>query len=142
MAQFNNRASLKRPRRGRSVFPRRTCSLGQCLGAMPMLLIRMLNNFFLSSSEAISDAKTSIARQVVHPNHYVRNVMFRWVNTIKLKQFLGPFKASFFIYFRLFNKQITANMFSKSCQWLDSNQGPLVSEATALPTAPQPQPKN
>ena len=29
-------------------------------------------------------------------------------------------------------------MFNKRCQWLDSNPGPLVSEATALPTAPQP----
>ena len=32
-------------------------------------------------------------------------------------------------------------MFNKSCWWLDSNPGPLVSEATALPTAPQPLPK-
>ena len=31
-------------------------------------------------------------------------------------------------------------MFNKSCQWLDSNPGPLVTEATALPTAPQPLP--
>ena len=32
-------------------------------------------------------------------------------------------------------------MFNKSCRWLDSNPGPLVSKATALPTAPQPLPK-
>ena len=31
-------------------------------------------------------------------------------------------------------------MFNKSCRWLDSNQGTLVLEATALPTAPQPLP--
>ena len=31
-------------------------------------------------------------------------------------------------------------MFNKSCRWLESNPGPLVSEATALPTAPQPLP--
>ena len=31
-------------------------------------------------------------------------------------------------------------MFNKSCRWLDLNQGPLVSEATALPTALQPLP--
>ena len=31
-------------------------------------------------------------------------------------------------------------MFNKSCRWLDSNPGPLVSEATALPTASQPLP--
>ena len=29
-------------------------------------------------------------------------------------------------------------MFNKFCWWLDSNRGPLVSEATALPTEPQP----
>ena len=40
----------------------------------------------------------------------------------------------FFFYFRLFYKQLAINMFYKSCQWLDSNPGPLVSEATALPT--------
>ena len=28
-------------------------------------------------------------------------------------------------------------MFNKSCQWLDSNLGPLISEATALSTVPQ-----
>ena len=33
-------------------------------------------------------------------------------------------------------------MFNKSCRWLDSNPGPLVSEATALPTAPQPLPND
>ena len=33
-------------------------------------------------------------------------------------------------------------MFNNSCQWLDLNPGPLVLEATALPTAPQPLPKN
>ena len=27
-------------------------------------------------------------------------------------------------------------MFNKSCQWLDSNPGPVISEVTAMPTAP------
>ena len=31
-------------------------------------------------------------------------------------------------------------MFNKFGRWLDSNRGPLVSEATALPTEPQPLP--
>ena len=31
--------------------------------------------------------------------------------------------------------------YNRSCQWLDSNQGPLVLEATALPTEPQPLPR-
>ena len=44
-----------------------------------------------------------------------------------------------FLYFRLFNTHLTVNIcFCNFCQWLDSNSGPLVSEATALPTEPQP----
>ena len=31
-------------------------------------------------------------------------------------------------------------MFNKFCRWLDSNRGPLVLEATAQPTEPQPLP--
>ena len=51
---------------------------------------------------------------------------------------IGPFPASFslFSYF-----QYTVDKFSiliNFCQWLDSNRGPLASEATALPTEPQP----
>ena len=33
------------------------------------------------------------------------------------------------------------NMYINFCQTLDSNRGPLVLEATALPTEPQPLPK-
>ena len=43
-------------------------------------------------------------------------------------------------YFRLFYKQLPLNLFNKTYQWRDSNPGPLVSEATTLSTAPQPQP--
>ena len=46
-----------------------------------------------------------------------------------------------FLYFRLFDKQLTINMFNKSCQVQDSNPGPLESEATALSTVPQALPK-
>ena len=52
-----------------------------------------------------------------------------------------------FLYFRLFNTQLTVNnkqMFNINinfCRWLDSNRGPLASEATTLPTEPQPLPK-
>ena len=45
-------------------------------------------------------------------------------------------RGLFFFYFRLFYKQLTVNMFNKSCRWLDSNPGPLILEATALSTAP------
>ena len=48
----------------------------------------------------------------------------------------GPFPASFFLYFRLYNTADSKQMLNKFCRWLDSNRGPLVSEATALPTEP------
>ena len=64
-------------------------------------------------------------------------IRFRY-NWISLN---GPFSASF-LYFRLFltddSKQI---FYIKVCRWLDSNCGPLVSEATVLPIEPQPLPK-
>ena len=49
----------------------------------------------------------------------------------------------FFFYFRLFKTiQLTVNKCSvKMCRCLDTNRGPLVSEATALPTEPQPLPQ-
>ena len=44
-----------------------------------------------------------------------------------------------FLYFYLFNTVDSKQTFGKFCRWLDSNRGsPLVSEATALPTEPQP----
>ena len=48
-----------------------------------------------------------------------------------------------FFYFRFFNTiQLTENKCSiKICRRLDSNRGPMISEATALPTEPQPLPK-
>ena len=44
----------------------------------------------------------------------------------------------FFIF--VFSIQLIVNKFIKFRQWLDSNRGPLVSEATPLPTEPQPLP--
>ena len=49
--------------------------------------------------------------------------------------FKGAVRGLFFFNFRLFYKQLIVNKFNKSCRWLDSNPGPLVSEATALRTA-------
>ena len=44
-----------------------------------------------------------------------------------------------FLYFRLFNVVNSKQMFYIIvCRWLDSNRGPLVSKATALPTVPLP----
>ena len=52
---------------------------------------------------------------------------------------MGPFPASFSLFSSFL--QLTVNLFViKSCQWLDSNHGPLVLEATALPTETQPLP--
>ena len=48
----------------------------------------------------------------------------------------GPFSASF-LYFRLFYIQIRINFFNKSCRYLDSNPGPLLSKLTALSFVPQ-----
>ena len=52
---------------------------------------------------------------------------------------MGHFQP-LFLYFCLFYKQLTVTRLNKSCRWLDSNPGPLVSEATALSTVPQPLP--
>ena len=43
-----------------------------------------------------------------------------------------------FVYFCLFHSK---QVLCKIGRWLDSNRGPMVSEATALPTEPQPLPK-
>ena len=54
-------------------------------------------------------------------------------------------KVSFPVFFSLFSSfPQTVNRkywFNKSCRWLDSNCRPLVSEATAQPTEPQPVPQ-
>ena len=44
-----------------------------------------------------------------------------------------------FLFIFVFSIQLTVSKY-KICQWLDSNRGPLVLEATALPTEPQPLP--
>ena len=51
----------------------------------------------------------------------------------------GPFIDSFFFNF-IFSIQLIVNTWIIIRQWLDSNLGPLVSEATAPPTEPQPLP--
>ena len=56
----------------------------------------------------------------------------------------GPSRP-LFLYFRLFNSQLIVNKCSIEINnffwWRDSNRGPLVLEATALPTEQQPLPK-
>ena len=48
-------------------------------------------------------------------------------------------KSAYFLNF-VFSIQFILNNWINFCRWLDSNGGPLVSEATALPTKPQPLP--
>ena len=51
--------------------------------------------------------------------------------------FNGPYDGSFlFLYFCPFNT-VDSIWEHKDCQWLDSNRGPVVSEATYLPTVSQ-----
>ena len=52
---------------------------------------------------------------------------------------VGHSRPLLFIF--VFSIQLIINKCSiKFCQWLESNRGPLVSKATALPTEPQPLP--
>ena len=60
------------------------------------------------------------------------------VNLFFFKKWAIP--GLFFIYFHLFNTVDNKQMLNKFCRWLESNRGPLVSKATALPTEPQPLP--
>ena len=53
---------------------------------------------------------------------------------------VGHSRPLFSLYFRLFNNVDSKQYQYKICRWLDSNRRPLVSEATALPTEPQPRP--
>ena len=67
---------------------------------------------------------------------------FRQIRRSKLlRAFLknGPFPSSFFFIF-IFSIQLTARFNINVCQCLDSNCGPLESEATTLQTEPQPLP--
>ena len=53
----------------------------------------------------------------------------------------GPFPASFSFF--VFSIQLTVNNVQyKFCGWQNLNRGPLMSEATALPTEPQPLPQS
>ena len=61
--------------------------------------------------------------------------VFLWIFFLKMAH-----SRTLFLYFRLFNTVDSKQMLDKACWWLDSNCRSLVSEATALPTEPQPLP--
>ena len=85
------------------------------------------------------------ADESTEPRQYPKQVDFlpQWASQSAKVPFLkwaisGPF-FSIFVY----SIQVTVDnkqMFNKSCRWLDSNPGPLILQATALPTVPQPLP--
>ena len=53
----------------------------------------------------------------------------------------GLFSASFSLFLSFQYSWQETNIQYKFCRWLDLTRGPLVSEATAVPTEPQPLPK-
>ena len=81
---------------------------------------------------------------LVYSNTFFENLKFKFHFMTQFKPWMNFFKWAisglFFLYFRLFNTVDSKQMFNKFCQWLDSNCGPLVLEATTLPTEPQPLP--
>ena len=57
----------------------------------------------------------------------------------KLPKYLVTFRIDFFSFLL---QTGASNQFNKSCRWLDSNSGPLASEATSLSPVPQTLPSN
>ena len=53
----------------------------------------------------------------------------------------GTFPGPFYLYFCLFST-VDRHVQYKFCRWMDLNRGPLVLDATAPPTEPQPMPIN
>ena len=74
----------------------------------------------------------------------ITNTSYPYYNTLYCCLFLlyliAPFPTSFsfryFHLFKVFSKQLTESIY-KICPRLDWNRGPMVSEATAIPTEPQ-----
>ena len=80
--------------------------------------------------------------------HCTADLLFDWFGfdqRSKTVFFKWATPGLFFFIFRLFNTQLTVHnncsILINFCRWLDSNRRPLVSEATTLPTEPQPLPK-
>ena len=74
-------------------------------------------------------------RKVIHS---AKTTWLTWSKPWPIICFLnGPFTA-YFSLFSSFLQTVNNEYVQKSCRWLDSNPGPLVSEATALSTLPQP----
>ena len=86
------------------------------------------NSFYLKVTKYLG----KVCREILSP----RTFKNRWIWS-QCSFSNGPiFGLIFFIF--VFSKHLTVyNVQYKFCWWLDSNRGPLLSEATALPTEPK-----
>ena len=89
-------------------------------------------------------SKETIDSCFLTKNNKANFFVIQWRIFFKVHLLGGHFRP-LFLYFRLFNIQLAVNKCSIYiyniifCRWLCSNCGPLVSEASTLPTEPQPQ---
>ena len=90
---------------------------------------------FLMPSEKLQVPSTYLGKEMTKTDEKLAGIPLR---TSFRK--IDPFTASFSLFSSFQNSFWLLLIVNKICQWLDSNRGSLVSEATALPTVPQPQP--
>ena len=114
-------------------------SMLSCVCLNPFLF-----HFFLSVWPFVCCTSVCVCRSIFLHDKYLVKAFSALVRSLLCNVFLknGPFLASFL--FSSFQYTVdTKQMFNNYinfCRWLDLNCGPLVSEATALPTEPQPLP--
>ena len=90
---------------------------------------------FLMPSEKLQVPSTYLGKEMTKTDEKLAGIPLR---TSFRK--IDPFTASFSLFSSFQNSFWLLLIVNKICQWLDSNRGSLVSEATALPTVPQPLP--
>ena len=87
------------------------------------------------SPPTTSWTRTSRAGSKMRHHLQVRPALIYSSRKLFLKKWAIP---GLFLFIFVFSTQLTIKIVQlKLCQWLDSNRGPLVLEATALPTEPQ-----
>ena len=84
-----------------------------------------------NSSETSREFLTAKFRFLILKDEWIfKRIWFNFLN--------GPFPASFSLWSHFQNSQQYKHVLYKNCWWVDSNQRPLMLEATALLTVPQP----